>query len=214
MPLSRAQLSALISSRLASNDVTNVITPKDFREVLLEVLSAANLTSEPVRNASSASLSLNLGSGVETYLVGSTLAVPAAGLKIGSSFHWRFSMQKSGVGTAAGSLRLRAGPTGDESDPTVSIFTKKAGTSAIDAGIFDIVSVVQSLGASAQIASMMVLMHDLSATGFATTPNVVQLATGTLDLTQAGLKFGITYVNGANDSYTCPLLVAELVNTN
>src|SRR5262249_50860335 len=153
-------------------------------------------------NASSAAQTINAAT--TALLTGSTLSVPATKLKIGSVFIWRFTVSKTAAGTAANTFNVRAGTTGTVSDTSLIALALPVGTAVVDTAQIEIILTVRGpLSASGIFAGTLTLLHNLSATGFATIPVVVVAGTsGTFDVTQANLILSVSCTTAASTVLT------------
>ncbi len=149
---------------------------------------------------------------VRTYLTGSSLAVPAGGLKVGAILRWKFNIAKTAAGTATSTLDIAVGTAGTTADTARVSFTKPAGTAAADEGLVEVQAVVRSVSATGVIAGTFTLGHNLAATGHAQIPFVaVTTISSGFDNSAEGLKIGLCLTTGASDAITIENLVAELI---
>lgn len=144
-------------------------------------------------------------------LTGSKMQVPAGKLRIGTTFRWGIAVSKTAAGTAANSFLVKIGALGTASDPTVITLALPVGTAVADNAWIDIVVTVQGPLSGVCIAkASLVLTHNLSATGFATTPNVVLVATSaTFDATVADLFVSLACTTAASTVLTFTHVLAE-----
>jgi hypothetical protein len=150
---------------------------------------------------------------VRTYIVGSSIAVPAAGLIVGTSFRWVITITKTAAGLAASTFDIAVGTTGSVSDAAVLSFTKPAGTAVADEGVFRFYMTIRSVGASGTAIGEFEMVHNLSATGHATIPTVaVSTLSGSFVTTTANLIVGVCVTSGASDAITIKLVQAEGYN--
>ena len=149
------------------------------------------------------SLSNVVASAADTYLAGSPLAVPSHGLQIGTRLRWRIWMTKTAAGVATPVWNIRVGTVGSVADAARLTFTGPAQTAAIDAGYVTIDAVVRSIGAAGVIAGVLILNHNLAATGFANLASpVMQVVSAGFDMTVANLIIGVSVNPGAAGVWT------------
>ncbi len=123
-----------------------------------------------LRNASVASVSA--GYAADTYLAGSSIVIPAAGLwRAGTMYTCIFDMTKTAAGTAAFTITVRMGTLGTTGDASVLSLAFTAGTAAADTGIFEVMVSFRTVGSgtSAVVAGMAACSHHLAATGLIAT---------------------------------------------
>src|SRR5262245_21720512 len=148
-----------------------------------------------------------------TQLTGSDIRVPVTKLRIGTMFRWTFDITKTGAGTAASSYFVRIGTTNTTSDAAILTFTKPAGTGVIDTGLITIHAVIRGpLSASCIMAGTFQMTHNLSATGHAVIPVVVQnVVSSAFDATVAGLFVSLRCTTGASDAITTQSMLAQAI---
>lgn len=163
-----------------------------------------------VRNWNTADVVANAA---DTYLTGSSLAVPQHLLQAGATFKWRFAMTKTAAGVATPTWNLRVGTLGTTGDTSRVLFTGPAQTAVVDAGTIEINAVLRNIGAAGVLAAVLELSHNLAATGFATvqTP-VLQTTSAGFDTTVAGLIIGVSCNPGSAGVWTHQLIAAEMSN--
>jgi hypothetical protein len=150
-------------------------------------------------------------------LTASTLTAIAGGvldassLKVGTVLRWRFVMNKTAAGVAAQTFDVRFGTLGTTADTArITGFTTGTQTAAADVAEVLIAVVVRSVSASGVVHGKMNLSHNLAATGFAPTANVVMQATSAaFDNTTAGLKATCTTTSGASSVTTINQVESE-----
>jgi hypothetical protein len=166
----------------------------------------------PVRNYSVTDQVV--GASVTAALTGSNLAIPSTQpLAIGCVLRWLMTVIKSGAATAAMTFDVRYGTTGTTSD--TSRFTGSTGTqtAVADAAEVEIRALVRGpITASCIVHHEFEMQHNLAATGFAATANVVTEATSAaFDITTAGLIAGLSLTTGASHSITFKQITAEVI---
>jgi hypothetical protein len=144
-------------------------------------------------------------------LAGSTLAVPAGKLRIGTILRFGFALSKTAAGTAGNVFLVKLGTTGTAADATILTFTLPAGTAVVDNAWVDIVVTIRGPLTAACIAKgSLVLTHNLAATGFALIPNVVLSVTSSaFDATVANLIASVVCTTAASTVLTFSHVVAE-----
>lgn len=164
-------------------------------------------------NASSAN---QTGFSSDTYLTGSSIAIPQSGLKVGSIYRLRFDMAKTGAGTAAAAINIRFGTAGTTADTARLTFTFGAGTANADTGIIEVVAVVRTAGASGVLAGMARATHHLAATGLVSTgasgTGIILATSSAFDMTVANSIIGASFNGGASFSGTNTIVESSLEN--
>jgi hypothetical protein len=166
----------------------------------------------PVRNYSVTDQVV--GASVTAALTGSNLAIPSTQpLAIGCVLRWLMTVIKSGAATAAMMFDVRYGTTGTTSD--TSRFTGSTGTqtAVADAAEVEIRALVRGpISASCIVHHEFEMQHNLAATGFAATANVVTEATSSaFDITTAGLIAGLSLTTSTSHSITFKQITAEVI---
>jgi hypothetical protein len=168
-----------------------------------------------IRNQSTADQALSAG--VDTYLVGSALAIPAnRPIAIGTRFHWRLGATKTAAGTAAWAVNVRFGTAGTVSDTARLTFTSaQLQTAAIDTGAWELRVIVRGpISASCIVAGALEFQHKLDVTGWSVLRvDAFSLVSSAFDITPAGLIVGISFAPGASVIPTFQVVSAELENT-
>jgi hypothetical protein len=148
-----------------------------------------------------------------TYITGSDIAVPPAGLRVGTQFRWIFEVSKTAAGTAARSFFLKIGTLGTTADATILTFTStSAPTAAVDEGRIEIIVTIRAIGAAAGTAKgSLELKHNGNTVGLASVPvHIISPAvSATFNSTTAGLKVGIAVTTGAAEVLTFQQVFAE-----
>lgn len=163
---------------------------------------------------------VSAGYSSDTYLAGSSIAVPSGLLRAGTSFYWAFDMVKTAAGTAAATINIRVGTAGTTADSSRCLFTWGAGTAAADSGIFEVWAHLRTVGSgtSAVVVGLAGCRHALAATGLISTgaSGHGQLVTvgGGFDSTVANLIVGLSFNGGASFSGTNTLVEASAFNIN
>ncbi|MSR71544.1 MAG: hypothetical protein EXS50_02680 [Candidatus Taylorbacteria bacterium] len=155
------------------------------------------------------------GFAADTYLVGSSVAIPATGLRVGTRYHLIFQVSKTAAGTATPILRVRFGTLGSVSDTAICTLTYSVQTAAVDTGTFEIWATFRTIGSgtSAVLQCAGQRRHGASVTGFGTLVSETQVATSAGFNSTVGSSIVGTSVNGGtNAAWTITLVQAELVN--
>ena len=169
-------------------------------------------------NASVSTVSSGYAS--DTYLAGSSITIPSAGLwKATSQYRLTFDMVKTAAGTATPAIVIRMGTLGTTGDAAILTFTFGAGTAAADTGIFDVVVTFRTVGSgtSAVIQGVACCSHALATTGLVSTGAsgagiIVGTSSGFNSTTQTII--GASFNGGASFSGTCTLVQSELKGLN
>lgn len=149
----------------------------------------------------------------DTYLTGSSLAVPQHLLQAGATFKWRLGCTKSAAGVAAPTWNIRVGTLGTVADASRVLFTGPAQTAVVDAATIEINAILRNTGAAGVLAAFFELTHNLATTGFAISQNVVLQATSAgFDTTVANLIVGLSCNPGAAGVWTHQVIAAEMAN--
>lgn len=161
----------------------------------------------------------NQGAGfaTDTYLTGSSIAIPNSSLKIGTIYKLRFRLSKTAAGTATPILTLRFGTNGSTSDTAMCTFTFTAGTAAIDDGIFEVFATFDSVGSgsSAVLRGTARCTHKLSVTGITGTAAVSETkhaVSAGFNSTVSNSIIGLSVNGGASAVWTVQHVMAEMEN--
>jgi hypothetical protein len=149
----------------------------------------------------------------DTYLTGSSLAVPQHLLQAGATFKWRFALTKTGAGVAAPTWNVRVGTLGTTADASRLLFTGPAQTGVVDAGYVEITAVLRNVGAAGVLAGVLSLSHNLATTGLATSQcPTLQVTSSGFDTTVASLIVGVSVNPGSAGVWTHQIVIAEMSN--
>jgi hypothetical protein len=155
------------------------------------------------------------GFAAETYLVGSSILIPAGLPIVGTKYRCRFDVSKTGAGTATPIIRLYIGPNGSTADTVRLTFTFSAGTANADVGTFEVTAVFRTVGSgtSAVLQGRAECRHGLSATtGLVNlVAPVLQVTSGGFDSTPASGIIGLSVNGGTSAVWTVQLVEAELL---
>lgn len=153
------------------------------------------------------------GFAADTYLTGSSIAIPANSLKVGSRYRLRFDVSKTAAGTATPTIIVRYGTAGAIGDAAQLTFTFLAGTAAADIGTFDVYVTFRVVGASAVMQGQAQCTHRLSTTGLQNQPGTtLQVTSGTFNSSVANSIIGVSVNGGASSAWTVQMVQAELMN--
>lgn len=151
----------------------------------------------------------------DTYLTGSSVAIPATGLRVGTRYHLVFQVSKTAAGTATPILTIRFGTAGAIGDTSRCAMTWTAQTAATDTGIFEVWATFRTIGSgtSAVIQCVGQRTHGASVTGFGNlVSQVVATTGGGFDSTVANSIIGTSVNGGTSAAWTVTLVQAELEN--
>jgi hypothetical protein len=157
------------------------------------------------------------GFATDTYITGSSVAIPSGGLKIGTRYHLVFSVSKTGAGTATPIMSIRFGTNTSTADTARLTFTFNAGTAVIDTGEFEVTATFRAVGSGTTgvLQGAAQVVHSLSTTGLINTPGqVLQVTSSGFDTTVASSVIGASINGGTSAAWTVQLVQAELENLN
>lgn len=213
-------LSALAGASIADGDVVAIVDVSDTSMAAsgtTKKSSAVDLLAyvrgkERAYNASVSTPAA--GFAADTYLIGSSLAIPAGGLQAKTLYRCSFDVTKTGAGTAAPVITPRIGTAGTIADTARGAITFPAQTGVIDNGLFEVVVVFRTVGSgtSAVTQTRGRLTHNLSVTGLSVGVGPIAVATaGGFDSTTATF-IGLSVNGGTSAAWTITLVQAELIN--
>jgi hypothetical protein len=163
-----------------------------------------------ITNASTAN---QTGFASDTYLAGSSIAIPTGRLPaVGGMYRCVFDMVKTGAGTAAATIIIRYGTAGAIGDTARVTFTWGAGTGVIDSGIFEVFAHFRTVGSgtSAVVVGNARCTHHLAATGLVSTGasgmGFLTVVSGGFDSTVAASTIGLSFNGGGSFSGTNTLV--------
>ncbi len=155
------------------------------------------------------------GFATDTYLTGSSIAIPSGGLKVGTRYHLIFDVSKTAAGTATPVITVRFGTNGSTADTARLTFTFLAQTAAADIGTFEVWITFRAVGASGVMQGTAQARHRLSTTGLQNQPGTtLQVTSGAFDTSVANSIIGVSVNGGTSASWTVQLVQAELDNLN
>lgn len=161
------------------------------------------------------SVSLQTGFATETYLTGSSIAIPNSSLQSGARFRLIFDVSKTAAGLATPIIRIKIGTAGTTADATILTFTFLAQTAVADIGTFEFWVTFRTVGSgtSAVIQGTAQARHRLSATGLQNLPSpTLQVTSGGFDSTVSNLIIGASVNAGASAAWTVQMVQSELNN--
>ncbi len=151
----------------------------------------------------------------DTYLVGSSIAIPASSLKIGTRYHMIFNVSKTAAGLATPILNIRFGTLGTTGDAAKCTLTWTAQTAAIDAGTFEVWATFRAVGSgtTAILQCTGQRLHGLSVTGLGTLVSETKIVTSAgFDSTVGSSIIGASITSGTSAVWTIQQVQAELMN--
>ncbi len=155
------------------------------------------------------------GFAADTYLVGSSIAIPASSLKVGTRYHLIFNVSKTAAGVATPILNVRFGTLGTTGDASKCALTWTAQTAATDTGTFEVWATFRTVGSGTTAVLQCVgqRRHGASITGFGTLVSETKAATSAgFDSTVANSIIGASVNGGTSAAWTITLVQAELSN--
>lgn len=155
------------------------------------------------------------GFATDTYLTGSSIAIPNGSLQAGARYKLVFDVSKTAAGTATPIISIRIGTNGTTADTARLTFTFLAQTAAADIGTFEFWVTFRKVGSgtSAVIQGCGQVRHRLQITGLQNlTSTTLQVTSGGFDSTVSNLIIGASVNGGASASWTVQMVQAELNN--
>jgi hypothetical protein len=162
--------------------------------------------------ASHGSVAHVTGFAADTYIDGSSLLVPVAMLRAGTTLHWLFDVSKTNAGTATPVVTIRVGANGAVGDTARVALTFSAGTAAADRGQIEVWANYESIGAAGVLAGVGALKHQLAITGLnSTTTGYQQVVTDSaaFDMTPEPNYVGLSLNAGLNAVWTINAVQAQ-----
>lgn len=221
-----SDLTALTGANIASGDTFEILDVSDTTTAPADASGANKKTTVAdlvtylgangmARTVHNASVAQQTGFAADTYLIGSSCAIPASSLQAKSMYHCVFSAVKTGAGTATPIINVRFGTAGTTADTSRGTLTWSAQTAVIDEGVFEVWATFRTVGSgtSAVLQSLGRLTHRLSITGFGTGVSEPEVATsGGFDSTVASSIIGLSVNGGTSAAWTVDLVQARLFN--
>lgn len=151
-----------------------------------------------------------VASAADTYLTGSSLAIPSIRQQVGSGFRWRFRATKTAAGVAAATFNIRTGTAGAVGDTSRCLFTASAIQTAVtDTGWFDLEANFRAIGSSAVLNGIIRMDHtSADAVGMGTI-RYLQTLSSSFDSTPAGTIIGVSCNPGTAGVWTFQLVSVE-----
>lgn len=188
---------------------TGVIYIDTNNEVVNLDVNAKAKTVRTLNNANTADVVANAAN---TYLTGSSILVPPALVRAGTTFSWRLAMSKTAAGVAAATITLVVGTNGTTADTVRATLTFGAQTAAVDNGYIDIQAVVRSNGASGVMAVSALFEHALATTGLDSQQfRIFQTTPAAFDMTVANSIWGLCCNPGASGVWTFQNVTVQAV---
>ena len=155
------------------------------------------------------------GFATDTYLTGSSIAIPASSLQAKTLYRCVFNVTKTAAGVATPIINIRFGTNGTTADTSRGTLTFSAQTAVADEGVFEVWATFRTVGSgtSAVLQTAGRITHGLSITGLDTLVSETEIATSAgFDSTVASSIIGLSVNGGTSAAWTVSLVQAELVN--
>lgn len=170
-----------------------------------------------LNNSSVAAVSA--GYATDTYLAGSSIVIPAAGLwKATTQYYCMFDMTKTAAGIATPIINLRMGTLGTTSDAAIATQTLAAGTAAADTGIFEMWANFRTVGSGTSAVVQLVsrLTKGLTTTGLTNTATIIvhTLTTSSGFNSTTQTTIGLSFNGGTSFSGTNTIVQSKLYGLN
>jgi hypothetical protein len=215
-PTNGASVRTLLGITTLSGSNTGDETTATIKSKLSMTTAGATLVTKvapvPIYNQSVAS---QTNFATDTYLTGSSIAIPDSSLQAGARYRCIFNVTKTGAGTQTPILQVRIGTAGTTADTSRVTLTHSNQTAVVDEGTFEVYVTFRSVGSgtSAVIQAMSRLSHRLSVTGLSTGVGEPEIATSAgFNSTTSGSIIGLSVNGGTSASWTVNLVQAELNN--
>lgn len=217
-------LAAITGANIAAGDVLPVVDVSDTTEnaagsgkkTTINDLATAINTSRPQAryNASVANQAVTTA---DTYIVGSSIALPVTQLQAKTMYRCWFELTKTSTtgSTAATIVNVRIGVNGSTADTSRSTITFNSQTAVVDEGLYQILATFRTVGSgtSAVLQSVGLIYHRGSTTGLASAQAAPKRVTGGgFDSTVANTIIGVSFTGGASFAGNLDLVQAELLN--
>jgi hypothetical protein len=162
---------------------------------------------QPLYNANTSAQSIVTS---DTYIAGSSLAIPPSLVRAGAMFQWTFGLTRSGAGVATPVYSVRFGTNGSTADTSRLSFTGVAQVNASDTGVHRIYVVVRSVGASGIIVGIFEEHHIQTTTGLANAAQMQAQASASsgFDTTVASSIIGVSVNPGATSTWVYEYVTA------
>jgi len=155
------------------------------------------------------------GFATDTYLTGSSIAIPNSSLQAGARYRLVFDVSKTAAGTATPIITIRVGTAGTTADTARLTFTFLAQTAVADIGTFEFWVTFRTVGSgtSAVIQGTGQVRHRLQITGLQNlVSTTLQVTSGGFDSTVSNLIIGASVNGGASAAWTVQMVQSELNN--
>ncbi len=206
---------------LADTSTAQTLTNKTLTSPTLtsSTLSSPTITGVPNINVLKSAFNTidNAGTfATDTYLAGSSIAIPAGGFVAGARYYGVFDMVKTAAGTAQFTIIVRIGTAASTSDAAILTFAFAAGTAAGDTGLFEVMAHFRTVGSgtAAVLEGIAYCSHHLAATGLVSTGasgyGQLQVTSSGFDSTIANTFIGMSVNGGASFAGTNKHADAEL----
>lgn len=185
---------------------------------LTNIIQGGNPTKATVQQVRNAIYNQNtttqLVSAATAYLAGSSIAIPAGKIRLGTRFRWKLQLSKTAAGTAANSFLVKIGTLGTTGDTTLLTFTTPVGTAVVDQGMVEIDLICNGpLSASGIFQGNFFMTHGLATTGLINVQTLfIGSTSGTFDVTTANLIVGLVCTSAVSTALTFQEVAAEAYN--
>lgn len=144
-------------------------------------------------------------------------SISAVNMKVGCILRWTLDMDKTAAGTAAQTFAVAFGTAGTTADTirvgTASAFTSGTSTAVADVAHVEVLVTIRTVSATGTCHGEFMLLHNLSATGFALIPTVlIQQTPASFDMTTAGLLATLRTTAGASAVTTVHQCIVERID--
>lgn len=175
------------------------------------VVSSGGTAWTVVSRSKNASVISQSGFSSDTYVTGSHITVPAAGVRVGSTIRWTLSLSKTAAGTANPTYNIRVGGNASTADTARLSILGAAQTATADVGVLTVLMTVRNVSAAGAFQGTVTWMHSLNALGFANNANGMNEQSGAAfdNTALAGLYIGLSIDAGASAAWTVTQCIAE-----
>lgn len=149
-----------------------------------------------------------------TVVAGSTVPVPAGGLRVGTIFRFTLAVSKTAAGTVASSIVFQLGTAGSVADADILTFTLPVGTAVADVGWAELVVTIRGpLGAACIAQGVLAFGHNGNAGGLINIPlAVLHVTSAGFNSATANLIASLVLNTGASQAWTVTQCVVETAN--
>lgn len=214
--MAELDLTTIAASSISTPGSGVLATYADLTSKLLSTKNDAGVIQTLANGIKNQAVTTVAGYAADTYLVGSSIAIPSGQPIVGARYHCVFDVTKTAAGVAAPVLIIRFGTAGSTADAAICTFTFNAQTAVVDNGVFEVWSVFRTVGAgtSAVLQGMSTLHHNLAVTGLGSVNPVgwqqVLVTSAGFNSTVASSIIGLSVNGGAAAAWTTTLVQAEL----